>query len=252
VSLLPFGTDFLKQALKIEQPSASLNVAASVRARVAKAGRVERPRGLRVLAMGNVFLTIGDFYEAIITGIDPLVAKLGEAAVFPNGGNTTKQVSSLGATPISGSAVAKTQLTNVIEEGEGAAKGLFDETGKVLAHFYVFQEMLLGKSYQAGDKRDHPTGPAIAVPTPDGVFQVMPNPKMTDYPAGSQVATDATTFLNDYTTLIKDLQTAFTTGVLGDAVDDMFNLPSDATKIYADTIPGRLGVVPGPTFEVQF
>jgi hypothetical protein len=53
--------------------------------------------------------------------MDAVVSKLGEAAVFPNGGNTTRQVSSLGVTPIPGSAVAKRQLTNVIEEGEGAS-----------------------------------------------------------------------------------------------------------------------------------
>src|SRR6266542_2654452 len=85
VGLLPFGPAFLQQAMWIEQPSPAQAVSDRLRALIS-AGSVI-PRRHRLLAMGNTYPTIGEFYAAIITGIQTLVDQLGESAVFPNGGN---------------------------------------------------------------------------------------------------------------------------------------------------------------------
>ncbi len=212
------------------------------------------PRRHRLLAMGNMFATIGQFYTAIIQGIQTLVAQSGEAAVFPNSGSTNKQVGEFKGedVTISGIARAITLLTDVIDEGEGASGAMWDENGH-LAHFYVLQQITLGKLYQQGDTPGNPTGSGIDVPAAAGIFPMLPNPTMADYlPATSQLWKDADAFNVDFETVVNDLQSAFngTPSKIGKAIGDMFSLPGDAQTVFGNAAPNQPGLVAGPTFQL--
>lgn len=243
VNLLPFGKRFLDQGLAIEAPKPASSFRAALGSH-----RITRRRP--TLGLGDRYVTIGEFYDAIIAGIDDLVGKLGEAAVFPNGGNVGQQVKTFNVT-IPDSKTAKALLTDIIEEGEGETKSLWDERGK-LAHYYVFQEMSLGRAYQPGDAPGKPTGAPIPMPSADQVYPMKSNPKMEDFPNPSQVFMDAAAFNTDYTALVKALHAAFSgqPGAIGAAIEQMDALPGGASKVLGDTIPDKPGVVPGPTFEL--
>ncbi len=247
--LLPFGKDFLEQGMAIERPAWAEEVPADAPARTWKRGHIRRSH--RTLAMGKSYRTIGEFYRNVLRGIADLSRTLGDAGVFPDGGNTDKQVDKWSAI-VSDCASAGRLLSNVIEEGEGAAVGnLWDENGN-LAHYYVFQEMALGKAYQHGDAPGVPTGPCLAVPRASDVYQMMRDPETKDYPAGSKVSRDALRFNVDYTTVICLLDSAFggKPADIGAAIDRMGTLTTDASTVLGDSIPDRPGAVPGPTFAL--
>ena len=256
VNLLPFGTAFLNQAMKIEQPTQFANLASDVRERYLSGQAPARQH--RLLAMGNIYLTIGQFYEAIVNGINTLVGQLGESQVFPNGGNTAKQVGTFRSQNItvSSSKDANTLLTDIVDEGEGASGSMWDETGTQLSHYYTFQEISLGKAYQQGDKPNAPSGPAIPIPTPAQVANMRPTPKMSDYPPDSQAWLDADAFNTQFAAIVTNLDITFS----GDpdhivaTIDLMDPLLPFAQKVLTDPVPSISGVVTntvaGPTFEL--
>jgi hypothetical protein len=251
VNLLPFGASFLQQAMKIEQPTPVVHLDAAVRERYASGHAPVRHH--RMLGQGDVFLTIGQFYDSIIKGINTLVAQLGESAVFPNGGNTSQQFASFGGENItvSSSATAITLLTDTIKEGEGSPGTMWDENNQ-LSHFYIFQEISLGRAYNTGDKPGAPTGAAIPIPSGDQVFDMKTTPKMSDYPPGTGVFTDATNFNQLFTAVITELNLGFSgqPNQVGTAIGGMFGLPPAAATVLADPFPGTPGLVAGPTFEL--
>lgn len=244
VDLLPFGPAFLQQAMKIEQPTPTTGLPPiMVRAPV---------RRHKVLG-GNSFLTIGQFYDSIITGIETLTAQLGAKAVFPNGANVANQFGVFDGLDISvtSSTKAIALLTDTIDEGEGSSGKMFDETNN-LAHFYVFQEILFGRLYLSTDVPGTPTGLSITIPNGNDVFNMHTTPKMADFVSGSGVWDDAFAFNDRFTSLITVLNIGFSgePDLVGSAITEMSSLQPLAAKVFANPFPGAMGVVAGPTFEL--
>lgn len=253
VSLLPFGPEFLRQSLWIEQPAPEHKVSEAVTALVSAGKAI--PRKHRVLALGHIYPTIGQFYAAIEEGIRTLVAAEGEAAVFPNAGNTVRQFPAFDNDRVSvaGSAEALDLLTDIVEEGEGGGTGtLWDENGR-LAHYYTFQEVSLGRLYVPGDEPGSPTGPALPMPSGAEVEPMLPNPKMVDYgPTSSPLWNDADAFNVEFAAIMSLLDRGFDgdPSCVADAVGRMFDLPELAQAVLAHGVPGHPGLVGGPTFEI--
>jgi hypothetical protein len=251
VNLLAFGPAFLEQAMWIEQPTTVQDVAPEVLARFASGQ--PSPRRHRLLAMGDIFPTIGQFYEAIISGIQTLVAQLGESTVFPDGGNTPMQLDYFGTQNITvtSSEEAIALLTDIVDEGEGASGTMWDENQQ-LSHFYTFQEISLAQAYEPGDQPGQPTGPPIAVPTGDQVANMWTTPKMSQYPQGSEVWNDADAFNQLFAQIVGNLDLGFSgsPAQVQVAVGQMIQLPAAAGRVLANPFPGEPGWVAGPTFEL--
>ena len=255
VDLLPFGPEFLQKAMLIEQPAPSVKVPEGIRALVAAGKAI--PRKHRLLAMGNIFPTIGEFYNTILSGIQYLVEHLGETTVFPNGGNTSQQVAEFnGPITIAGSSDALTLLTDIIDEGEGTPGTMWDENGN-LSHYYTFQEISLGRHYQKNDQPGLPSGSPISVPSSDQVVPMLCNPRMKDYvPQTSQVWRDGDAFNRQFQQLVQQLNTVFngSPGNLDQAIGEMVQLDQPGTglvwPLFGDSVPNQPGLVAGPTFEI--
>jgi hypothetical protein len=251
VNLLPFGAAFLEQAMRIEQPTTFGSLAADVQERYS-IGQAPVRHHL-MLAMGSAFLTIGQFYDAIITGIKNLVATLGEAAVFPNGGNVARQLGYFGSQNItvSSSAQACALLTDIVDEGEGASGTMWDENEE-LSHYYTFQEISLGRAYQPADKPDAPTGEPIPVPGRGQVANMRPTPRMSDYPPASNAWDDANIFNELFGQVVTNLDLGFSgePAQVQVAIGQMIQLPAAARRVLADPFPDQPGQVAGPTFEL--
>lgn len=251
VNLVPFGDAFLQQAMWIEQPTGVQDLSDAVRDRFASG--TPAPRQHPVLAMGEIYPTIAQFYDAIITGINRLVDLKGEPAVFPNGGNVAKQLGyfSTQNITVNGSKQAIALLTDIIEEGEGASGGMWNENDQ-LSHYYTFQEISLGQTYEYGDEPGSPTGPSIPIPTGDQVANMLPNPTMASYPSGSQAWTDADAFNQRFAQIVGNLDQGFRghPSQVQVAIGQMLQLPAAAARVLADPVPGQPGYVAGPTFQL--
>jgi hypothetical protein len=251
VNLLPFGPDFLEQAMWIEQPTPATDVPAEVHERFASGQAA--PRQHRMLAMGDIFPTIGQFYEAIIAGIQTLVSQLGESTVFPNGGNPTGQLGYFGTQNITvtNSTEAIELLTDIIDEGEGSSGTMWDENQQ-LSHYYTFQEISLGMAYMPGDEIGQPSGAPIPVPSGGQVANAWTTPKMSDYPAGSDVWGDADAFNQLFAQIVANLDAGFsgTPSQVDVAIGQMIQLPASAGRVLANPFPGDPAFVAGPTFEL--
>jgi hypothetical protein len=177
IHLVPFGVEALDLFLRIEQP-ASAN---------------EPPQS-------DEYRTIGQFYAAIEAGFHALCDKLGEIKVFS--GDPDRQVGGFHIHGGGGAVIAVhdlqsalAALTEVIEQGEGAARtdvwdgdvDVFHPNREEVAHFYRFQELRLGRRYRAGDvPQTGTTGEEVKVDF-DGVLPMRPNPHTADYPEGTPI-----------------------------------------------------------------
>ncbi|GAA1993292.1 ferritin-like protein [Catenulispora subtropica] len=240
VELVPFGSRALDLFLRIEQPA-----------------RADGP------PQADGYQTIGQFYAAIEAGLRALCDELGETAVFC--GTPDRQIGEMhlhggGGTviPVHDLKTALAALAEIVEQGEGAARtdvwdgdvDVFHPEREEVAHFYRFQELRLGRRYQAGDTpQSGPTGEPIAVDL-DGVLPMRPNPRTADYPEGSAIRVAQEEFNQTYSLLLYLLEQAFngSPGDMKEAVRAMFQLRAQATALM--NMPTGDGVTTaGPTFE---
>jgi hypothetical protein len=239
LSLVPFGPAALEMFLRIEQP--------------APAGAPEEADG---------YETIGQFYEAIETGLRHLCDRLGEKEVFS--GDPVRQVTTTHFRHSAGTLVAVDDLASalaaleeIVEQGEGMSgdqvwdgdEDVFHPGRDEVAHYYRFTELKLGRRYQRGDTpKSGPTGETITVDLA-GVRPVRPNPRVSDHAPGDPVRTAQEEFNDTYCTLLYLLEDAFTgnPAALGQAVGSMYALKSQAEALMS--MPDGDGTVAGPTFE---
>jgi ferritin-like protein len=206
---------------------------------------IEEPEHpLTVAAAG---LTIGQFYAEISDQIQQQ-----GSSIFT--GNPDLQVTNAfpRVTAVTDVASAVAAIETIVEQGEGTTQSPDEPSGE-LAHYYRFGEIFHGKTLI-----ENPSPPpAFAyegdpIPfDPTGVVTVVTNPKSSQYPAGSaaQQANDA--FNATYTSLLRNLDSAFngTPDDLNAAVGDMFTLQSQAAAVMAIELGD--GTNAGPTFEFQ-
>ncbi|MEU5876449.1 ferritin-like domain-containing protein [Spirillospora sp. NPDC047279] len=239
LSLLPFGPEALETFLRLERPA---------------------PPGAPAEADG--YETIGQFYDAIEHGLRHVCDRLGEKAVFS--GDPARQVhaghfrNTAGQLiPVTDLASALTALEEIVEQGEGTARGeVWDGDRDVhhperdeVAHYYRFQELKLGRRYRRGDTPETgPTGETIDVGF-DGVRPMRRDPRLADHAPGSPIRVAQEEFNHTYCAVLHLLEQAFNGSprLLSVATGTMYALKAQAQALMA--MPDEDGMTAGPTFE---
>ena len=251
VSRERFCRDSLETFLKIERP----REAPSEEARVLH--REHRGRRLMAAAPGATgmqFYSIGEFYREIERGLRRLHAEQGDGLFC---GEQARQVTpeyyySGGGevVPVTDLHSAIKALTLIAEQGEGVGGRIYD-VERELAHYYRFEQLLLGRYYLDGDESGHPTGPPLAVDW-DAVYPIKKNARVEDFPEGSELRAAALGFNASYADFLDLLTRAYTGSpdLLVPAVGDMFRLRELMTALIRNPIPGLDGVNAAPTFEL--
>jgi len=251
VSRERFCRDSLQTFLKIERP----REAPSEEARVLH--REHRGRRLMAAAPGATgmqFYSIGEFYREIERGLRHLHAEQGDGLFC---GEQARQVTpeyyySGGGevVPVTDLHSAVKALTLIAEQGEGVGGRIYD-VERELAHYYRFEQLLLGRYYLDGDESGHPTGPPLAVDW-DAVYPIKKNARVEDFPEGSELRAAALGFNASYADFLDLLTRAYTGSpdLLVEAVGDMFRLRERMTALIRNPIPGLDGVNAAPTFEL--
>jgi hypothetical protein len=250
VDLRPFSKEAVETFCKIERPGKAPDAGARlVRFDTAKPLLAASPT-----AEGIRFYSIGEFYEEIVEGIERLAAA--DPGLFC--GDESRQVGpeyfySGGGTiiPVRDLDSACRALRFIAAQGEGLDSGLYDADGE-LAHYYRFRQLQFGRYYQQGDEPDSPSGPDLDVDW-HRVFNAKVSARLSDYPAGSELAAAAEAFNADYGTLLALLTRAFNgePNLLQEAVVFMFRLRDGFNRLLRNPLPGSDGLHAAPTFEVN-
>ena len=249
VDLRSFSPEAMETFCKIERPRAAPGAGSRLlQAESHKPMLVASPT-----AEGMRFYSIGEFYEEIIEGLERLAAAdpglfCGDASrqvgpeYFYSGGGAITKVHDLDS--------AREALRFIAGQGEGMDQGLYDAGGE-LAHYYRFRQLQLGRYYQKGDHPDRPSGPPLDVDW-DKVFTVKVSARLSDYPAGSELAAVAEAFNADYAVFLALLTKAFNgePDLLQEAVWHMFRLRDGFNRLMRNPLPDSGGRHACPTFEV--
>ena len=245
-----FSRDAVETFLQIERPAM-----AEVDQRFVARDRSERALlpGVDAHEDDLHFFSIGEFYAEIGEGLHRLHQEMG-AALFS--GDPARQVgpeyyySGGGAiVEVTDAESAAAAMRVVSEQGEGLGGGIFDDEGE-LAHYYRFQQLLLGRYYQPGDQADSPTGPPLAVDW-DAVYPVMADADLRHYTEPGELQDAVTAFSAAYGDFLARLTEAFSgrPDLLLPAVADMFRIKELASQIMRNPMPGRTGVNAAPVFR---
>src|SRR5690348_16288010 len=184
--------------------------------------KIENP-GLGASSETDAFHSQGQFYLSIEEGLKQLVAALGEQAVFC--GDPKKQV-----TPDvfqytgSGRIIAVRDLESALaavneieEQGEGLTpkevwdgdRDMFHPDRDEVAHFFRYQEVMLGRFYRRGDTpASGPSGPSFEIDW-NGSYPMRENPRSSDYAPGSPVRVKMDAFNLLYSDTLRMLHRAF-------------------------------------------
>lgn len=200
------------------------------------------------------FFSIGEFYKAMEDGLDRLHADLGDALFC---GDPARQIGPEyyysgggGLIAVTDLASAKAALDLIAEQGEGVTDTIFDADGEI-AHYYRFQQLLLGRYYRSGDVHDHPTGGTVPVDW-DAVYPIKTNARIEDFEAGSDLRQAALDFNATYAAFLGRLSRAFA-GAPQEfipAVGDMFHIKELFYGLMRQPIGGQNGLNASPTFEI--
>jgi hypothetical protein len=245
-----FSREAIEVFLKIERP--------------APAGHdtrfVDRERSHRALLPGVDaqesdlhFFSIGEFYAELGEGLHRLHDRLGDALFcgdparqvgpeyYYSGGSAIVKV-----TDVESAAAA---MRVISEQGEGLGGGIFDDEGE-LAHYYRFQQLLLGRYYQPGDQAGTPTGPSLDVDW-EAVYPVMADAGLDHYIEPGELQDAVMAFSAAYGAFLARLTEAFNgrPDLLMPAVGDMFAIKELALQIIRNPMPGRAGVNAAPVFR---
>ena len=253
VSVCGFSRDAVKTFLQIERPR-PLGRAAST---------VDRPRSTRALlpTLDEVaeedlhYFSIGEFYLEIdqaLRRLDDDYSSRGEELFC---GPTSRQIYPDFRYPGGGEIVAVRDLETALfairlicEQGEGLGGAIYDEEDE-LSHYYRFEQLLLGRSYQLGDVADHPTGESFSVEW-EAVHPVLDNARLEDYPAGSAIYETAVAFRDQYHSFLALLDRALggEPALLDGAVGEMFRIKKLALELISTEIPGGNGLRGAPIY----
>lgn len=242
VHLAKFSPDTINTFLRIEQPTAP-----------------DTPPEFRG------YSTIGQFYAAVEDGLKELSTRediftgARERQVTPDhyygGGGEIIVVG--GATQEAALESALLALHEIVGQGEGVMDTIFDGDHALfgeeveIAHYFRFNEIAQGRRYKAGDTPSSgPTGRPIAVDY-DKVHDMRPDPKMSDYPVGSELYQRSRAFNVAYTGLLNVLHDALNgrPGLLRNSIPRMYDLRYRATALMQMPLPD-CDQMAGPSFEL--
>jgi hypothetical protein len=275
VHLRPFSREALDTFLKIEKPAqapseedrfvpmdwAALGLAPEGAVPPpGKMAEIEESGTLLGLVPGEPaqrFLSIGEFYEEIMRGINHLEDRARKEGKTIFTGDPARQVTpeyfySGGGDVIkvTGRDTAVAALTLVAEQGEGLHGGIFDSQDEI-AHYYRFQQLEKGRYYQKGDEPDKPSGPDLHVDW-SAVFPVKPDIKLADLTEDPEVLTAAEEFNRFYATFLTSVNLAYNgqPDLLLKAVWEMFRMRDSMNRLIRNPLTGHPGANAGPTFEL--
>lgn len=251
VSRLRFSREWVQNVLQIERPRETLGEQSLlVRRSALKAQRL-----LVVPSEPSMqYYSIGEFYAEIGRGFRYLHKEMGDALFS---GDPAHQVTKEYFYSGGGECIAVTDLASaeaairlISEQGEGYGGRIYGEQ-RELAHYYRFEQLMLGRYYLTGDEPGQPTGPAFSVDW-DSSYPIKQDARLADYPAGSELSDAAIAFNHAYADFLRLLTEAFTgrPDLLIEAVTVMFRLRDLMTQLIHNPIPGLDGVNAAPTFEM--
>jgi hypothetical protein len=252
VDLRRFSGEAMDTFLKIERPA---------RAEAAGKSTVKRPSEPTMLAAGKVgddseehFYSIGEFYHAIEEALIRLEAEHGPRLFS---GDPRRQVTpefyySGGGEiiPVTDLASARAAIRLISEQGEGDGGAIFDYEGEI-AHYYRFQQLVLGRYYRPGDVPGSPGGLPVEVDW-EAVYPIKTNARVADYPTGSELRRAAEAFNAEYAGFLALLTQAFRgePALLNDAMGGMFRIKDLAGQLVRQPLDTAAGEHAAPTFEV--
>ncbi|MCA9543423.1 MAG: ferritin-like protein [Myxococcales bacterium] len=195
------------------------------------------------------YYSIGDFYAAIAQGLKDLDCEykaLGKdlfcgdparqitSEYYYSGGGTLEGVYDLDS--------ALRMIDLVSSQGEGELGEPYDAQGE-LAHFYRFEQLLLGQYYQPGDAPHAPTGPACEVDW-DAVYPAASNLKLSQIQAQDpELAAAAQAFNRTYFEFLQLLTEAFSGApetLMTTAVPYMFRLRNGVNTLVRNPLAGTV------------
>ncbi len=246
-----FSREAIETFLRIERPASLAHPGAETR-------RGSRRHGALMATQTGEgeehFFSIGEFYKAIEEGLERLHAQMGDALFC---GDPARQITpdyyysgGGGIIPVTDMASARAAIELISEQGEGTTEHIFDEEGEI-AHYYRFQQLVLGRYYREGDVHDHPTGGPVAVDW-DAVYPIKANARLTDYAPGSELRATVERFNTDYRRFLSLLTRAFQgePGLFIEAVGDMFRIKELFYLIMRNPLDDGSGLHAAPTFDV--
>lgn len=201
--------------------------------------------------------TIGEFYQALALELKE-VAAMGD--IFT--GDYSRQITpdhyyggGGEAIPVTDLDSAMKALEEIVGQGEGVDGGILDNDQAFgqfdeLAHYFRFDEIYKERKYTESDSpKSGPTGAELKVDW-DQVYPMQLNPKMADYPKGSELWNKTYEFNRTYMALLKELDNAMNGEPqrLLQAVTGMYDLKYKAIELMK--IPfGNGEMTAGPSFE---
>ena len=185
--------------------------------------RIENPEAPEARAEADDYETQGQFYLAIEEGLQALCAARGEKAIFT--GDPARQITndSIDYTgsgriiPVHDLASALAAINHIEEQGEGITpkdifdgdRDMFHPEEEEVAHFFRYQEVLLGRFYKRGDTpASGPTGRAFEIDW-DAVYPMRENPRNADHAPGTPVREKMNAFNQIYSDMLRGLHRAF-------------------------------------------
>ncbi len=249
LDLLAFSPAAVESFLQVENPKYK----AEQQAAELLHSRRTTVHSSHVFRMPNRPTTIGAFYAEIVSGLKEVAAEIGESELFC--GDPARQIGgdyyyAAGGAPVIVTDLdsASRALEEVVEQGEGDMSSAFDADAD-LAHYYRFEQLKYGRSYQPGDGVGVPTGPPVEVDF-RAVYPMLPNPRLEEY-ADPDLRAAAARANHEWSLLLTQIDEAFdgSPAALIPAVHTMFRLRDAMLVLLGNPMPGQPGYHAGPTFE---
>lgn len=256
VGLQRFSPEAVEAFMTIERPARTTKDVD----RLAQRDRHERlllPKVETDAGEDKHFYSIGEFYEAIIEGLTRLEEQEQARGSTLFGRGMTNQVGPEYYYSGGGGLIAVTDLDSamaaldlVAEQGEGHSGRLFDDDGEI-AHYYRYQQLVLGQYYDADDAAGEPTGVSLDVDW-DSVYPIRTNVCLDDMAADPELHSAALAFNERYAGFLSLLTDSLTgkPELLIPGVGEMFRLKELATQLIRTPLPDGSGENAAPTFEM--
>jgi len=201
---------------------------------------IERPSETNAEPLEENYHSIGQFYSAIIDGLKACCETWGEDVVFcgdPAWQLTAETTHYGGAgylVAVTDLASSLTAMREIVEQGEGldhdsifdGDKNMFHPEREEVGHYFRFQEILAGRSYQTGDTAaSGPTGAKFEVDW-SAVHNMRDNPDVNDYPEDSKAREKMEALAQGYSDMLRMMERSFAgePKLFGETVGTMFEL----------------------------
>lgn len=241
--------------------------------------KIERPEASGAPPEDEQYETIGQFYKAIIEGLKTLSEQLGEQTLFC--GDPDRQIKTESTVyggsghivPVTDLDSALFALDEIMHQGEGmdfeniwdGDRNMFHHEREEVGHYFRLNEILEGRSYQAGDTpQSGPTGEAFEVDW-DAVHQ--PSETRTDPGKEKLIEEKTDIFCRRYCEILQLLEKGFNgdQSSFARSVGSMYELKQDAIELLkltsnvdlkyvsndAANTPYCIKILPGGPYAIQ-